>query len=449
MNEEYDADSDQKQTTLSDTNSIQFSLASEEEYSGETEIEKTNLKNPIIKSLFKGDDVLYFPKENETDAVKNAGFEFVTAGDQWLGTWGKHLPLDKFKKFHSWQKVNHFPMSFEIGRKDKMYQNYAYMRQRYPHDFDYVPESYILPSNRKQLDRKFSNSSCWILKPPASARGIGIKIVSKMLDIPRKKEFICSKYISNPLLINSRKFDLRLYVLVSSFDPLKIYIYKHGLARFASEKYSDTLGKKSKYRFSHLTNYSVNKKNKKINCEEGIFQTGRFSMAENKWSLETLESYFELNQIDYQSVMKNIHSLIIKTVMSAHSPNVSGVRNSIPNKTGCFELFGFDVLLDDTLKPWLMEVNISPAMKGSCDMDFKLKSSLIVDIFNTIGIKMKDVELARNHIKKKVVVGNKVFLSVSERIKHRSVLLGEDVLSNLLPDDLRVLCETEDEVNPY
>jgi len=49
---------------------------------------------------------------------------------------------------------------------------------------------------------------------------------------------IISKYISNPLLINGHKFDLRIYVVITSYEPLRIYVYKEGLVRFASEEYS-------------------------------------------------------------------------------------------------------------------------------------------------------------------------------------------------------------------
>ena len=66
-----------------------------------------------------------------------------------------------------------------------------------------------------------------------------------------------SRYIPNPLLINGHKFDLRIYVAVTCFDPLRVYVYKEGLARFASEPYND----KQNNKFSHLTNYSINKNN--------------------------------------------------------------------------------------------------------------------------------------------------------------------------------------------
>ena len=69
---------------------------------------------------------------------------------------------------------------------------------------------------------------------------------------------VISKYISNPLLVNNHKFDLRIYVLVTSVDPLRIYIYNEGIARFAAHPYNNS--KNVKNLFSHLTNYSINKK---------------------------------------------------------------------------------------------------------------------------------------------------------------------------------------------
>lgn len=98
------------------------------------------------------------------------------------------------------------------------------------------------------------------MKPSASSCGRGIKVLSKTAHVGKKQGCVVSKYVHKPLLINGFKFDMRLYVLVTSYDPLKIYLYKDGLVRFATEKYS--LNPSSlKKRFIHLTNYSVNKKN--------------------------------------------------------------------------------------------------------------------------------------------------------------------------------------------
>ena len=75
-----------------------------------------------------------------------------------------------------------------------------------------------------------------MLLQPASARGIGIKVIHKWNQIPRKRPVIVQRYLGRPYLINDSKFDMRIYVYVSSYDPLRVYIFEDGLARFASCK---------------------------------------------------------------------------------------------------------------------------------------------------------------------------------------------------------------------
>ena len=74
---------------------------------------------------------------------------------------------------------------------------------------------------------------------------------------------LASRYIANPHLINGLKYDLRVYVLVTSFNPLKIYMYNDGLVRFATEPYSNDPDRLTQ-KFVHLTNFSVNKKSSKF-----------------------------------------------------------------------------------------------------------------------------------------------------------------------------------------
>ena len=101
------------------------------------------------------------------------------------------------------------------------------------------------------------NDNIWIVKPSQSSRGRGIYLLKELDDLPEFDEgsYVISKYISNPLLVSGYKFDIRLYVLTTSIDPLRVYIYNEGLVRFASEPYSSGKGSQ----FSHLTNYSINK----------------------------------------------------------------------------------------------------------------------------------------------------------------------------------------------
>jgi tubulin polyglutamylase TTLL6/13 len=78
-----------------------------------------------------------------------------------------------------------------------------------------------------------------------------------------KDNYIAQKYITKPYLIDGLKFDLRLYVLICGVDPLRIYIYKDGLARFATHEYKKPNAKNLKNSFIHLTNYAINKNSSK------------------------------------------------------------------------------------------------------------------------------------------------------------------------------------------
>ena len=80
----------------------------------------------------------------------------------------------------------------------------------------------------------------YIMKPCDSACGKGIKIIGKTTTVKYKasKKYVLSEYIANPHLINGLKYDLRIYVVVTSFEPLKIYLFKEGLVRFATQKYT-------------------------------------------------------------------------------------------------------------------------------------------------------------------------------------------------------------------
>ena len=122
---------------------------------------------------------------------------------------------------------------------------------------------------------------------------------------------VACKYISKPHLINGYKYDLRVYVLVSSFDPLRVYVFEEGLVRFATEKYSTNL-KGLRKRFVHLTNYSVNKK------AEGYTALNDKKDEEfcAKWDFRTLRKKFTELGLDFEKVFKGVHDVIIKGLIS-------------------------------------------------------------------------------------------------------------------------------------
>ena len=92
---------------------------------------------------------------------------------------------------------------------------------------------------------------------------------------------LVQQYIHNPMLINGFKFDLRIYVAITSVNPLRVYVYEEGICRFATEKYNT---KDLSNVYSHLTNYSINKKNEKVVKQEDSTNV--------KWSLRAFKRYF-------------------------------------------------------------------------------------------------------------------------------------------------------------
>eukprot|EP00462_Mataza_sp_D1_P014834 CAMPEP_0175151118 /NCGR_PEP_ID=MMETSP0087-20121206/18298_1 /TAXON_ID=136419 /ORGANISM="Unknown Unknown, Strain D1" /LENGTH=277 /DNA_ID=CAMNT_0016437239 /DNA_START=214 /DNA_END=1043 /DNA_ORIENTATION=+ len=85
------------------------------------------------------------------NAYRRAGFKETKSNAVCNGYWGRHLPFKAFKKLHRYQKVNHFPGSWGLGRKDLLAKNINKMRRRLTHvkePMDFLPETFILPAER-------------------------------------------------------------------------------------------------------------------------------------------------------------------------------------------------------------------------------------------------------------------------------------------------------------
>lgn len=82
----------------------------------------------------------------------------------------------------------------------------------------------------------------------------------------------------------------------------------------------------------------------------------------------------------------SINDLIVKTIISIDSITNSCIDMYVPHSTNCFDLIGFDILIDEELKPWLLEVNMSPSLACDAEIDVQVKAPLMCDILNIIGV---------------------------------------------------------------
>ena len=121
-------------------------------------------------------------------------------------------------------------------------------------------------------------NTTWIMKPSGGSQGTGIIIINRLSQFKKwakenssaqgSHSFVISRYLGSPLLIGGKKFDLRLYVLVTSFRPLKAYIHREGFGRFCTVKYESTIDPDNMY--VHLTNVSLQKKGPEYNAVHGL-----------------------------------------------------------------------------------------------------------------------------------------------------------------------------------
>ena len=161
------------------------------------------------------------------------------------------------------------------------------------------------------------------------------------------------EYIDNPFLINGLKFDLRLYVLLTSVDPVKIYLYEEGLVRFATAKYSNDPAEIGN-NFIHLTNYSVNK-----TSSDFVFNESPGEYEGHKWNLRTLWKYFDEELgVDWRPVWEATKDVCVKTVLCGHQHIKQEFSRQLKSEYSCYKLFGFDIFFDQHLKPWLLEVRL-------------------------------------------------------------------------------------------
>ena len=353
------------------------------------------------------------------NAFKRAGFEKLADNDSaddkyWTALWSKHQSDNQMRDLNCLQKINHFPDSWCVGRKDRLNKTMHCMRRQHGKEFDYHPEGYILPNERDAFERKVTaslsatsqseGSNLWIMKPRASSCGRGIRVITSQqaLQLDKAKSVIMQKYLHDPYLIDGRKFDLRIYVLVTGVDPLRVYVHREGLTRISTGTYSL---KNIKNRFAHLTNYSINKKSKQFKA--AFFDTREFDASESsgaatdaeregyKWSLHAFKRWLsEREGIEVaDQTFEKIYDLCVKTCIAAES-YITPKLHSIANyRSNCFELFGLDVILDTKLQPYLLEVNVSPSLNGSSPLDKKIKGTLIADILHTVGLYAFDKSL--------------------------------------------------------
>jgi tubulin polyglutamylase TTLL6/13 len=137
------------------------------------------------------------------------------------------------------------------------------MQKLYENTFDFFPRTWILPSDSNDLKNNFSGKKAktFIVKPVANCQGRGIYLTREFdkIKLINGEQYVVQRYMHKPYLIDGLKFDMRIYVLVYGVDPLRVFVFREGLARFATEPYQPPYKANMDNMCMHLTNYAINK----------------------------------------------------------------------------------------------------------------------------------------------------------------------------------------------
>ncbi|NXI15973.1 TTL11 polyglutamylase, partial [Irena cyanogastra] len=292
---------------------------------------------------------------------------------------GRRLPCDIYwhgVSFHDNNifsgQVNKFPGMMETVRKITLSRAMRTMQDLFPLEYNFYPRSWILPEElplfvaevRMMKDSNPSWKPTFIVKPDGGCQGDGIYLIKDPSDIRltgsiQSRPAVVQEYICKPLLVDKLKFDIRLYVLLKSLEPLEIYIAKDGLSRFCTEPYQEPTLKNLHQVFMHLTNYS-------LNIHSGNFIHSDSVNTGSKRTFSSILCRLSSRGADVKKLWSDIISLVIKTIIALTPELKVYYQSDIPaGKPGptCFQILGFDILLMKDLKPMLLEVNANPSMR--------------------------------------------------------------------------------------
>ena len=242
----------------------------------------------------------------------------------------------------------------------------------------------------KKLSQKFpqyvlgGNRNIWIVKPSGLSRGRGITCIDQLNDILSNirshNQTVIQKYIENPLVIKGRKFDIRQWVLLTNLNPLTAYLFDTPYIRFGAEDFHlDDF----KNIFSQLTGNSIAKHSTKFENSE---------IEGDMWEIDQFREF--LKNREGKDVWPEMQEKIKKIVIYA----LFCAKHKIMKRKNSFEILGFDIMVDDLLNVYLIEINLSPDWTYSTKVTeklIKIASEDIIKIIVDLKNDKKDIDTGR------------------------------------------------------
>lgn len=317
--------------------------------------------------------------------------------------YSKHFDILSTKKNVIYSRIPEFRY---IARKCMLGHYMNVMAKFYRDDFSFVPKTYLLPRDEEDCKREMRRHTGrnWILKPSAGDQGSGIHIVNEfneISDLMQEEEYVLQTYIDRPLLIDKKKFDLRIYMVLYGVETMHGYLYEDGMARFCTVNYEVPTKENKKNDFMHLTNFSLNKKN-----ENFVKNDRKEDTQATKRKLSEIYRALETESPNGTEIVAKIRSEIInickKTLSTVHANAAHLMECAIKVQSSLFHIVGVDIMLDENYNAWLLEINAAPAVsicvdnplnkdiREASDIDREIKLPMVSDAFQLADIYRQD-----------------------------------------------------------
>eukprot|EP00854_Cymbomonas_tetramitiformis_P011097 gene11097-13114_t len=277
-----------------------------------------------------------------------------------------------FTTLRQGQWTNHVPGISELSGRDRLYRNLRVMAERHGPHFQVMPETYLLPEEAPALQAAASlvrapttrhapanegASNLWLLKNLTVADGQQVMFGQDKVMVQGntqapwpeqvKEPFLAQRYVSDPYLLHGRKFTIRLYLLITSVHPLRLYVHEEGLVHLAVEKYSTA------------------------NCV---------------LTLRELRSMLLKAGRPVESLWRELESTAVKALLSAEDRLVMHSKRLLQAGGRAFELLGMDVVIDKQMRPWLLDLTDAvPSLQAETNVKYAMKERVVTDMLRLVG----------------------------------------------------------------
>lgn len=309
---------------------------------------------------------------------------------QWDACWYTGMPdPEYFREVGPQRKINHIPGNNALTVKSRLYRSLMDLRQRVERQekgsgylserLAFVPRVFSMPEDYHAFQQAALEQpdKRWMLKPKNAARGKGVQLVGDPAEVPMESSWMVQEYLENPHTMHGRKYVLRLYVLVASVSPFRVYLYRQGFAKLASAPYDE---ENANNPYSYLTNPDINALNLEAEVPVEFVDLDRY------------RAWLRDQDHDDDALFARVEDMVALTCLSALEPMRERARVIGADTRGCYELMGIDCLVDDQLKPWVLECNLSPSLEvcagadsgGAIEED--IKGALVADMVEMLGL---------------------------------------------------------------